>query len=954
MHSKALTPIACAVALVLSASPLRAATVEVSGNLTGNIQWTAANEYVLTGYTYVLSNAVLNIEPGTVIKGRNGAAPNFGCLFVCQGGRLLAEGTPSHPIVFTAENDDLEDPEDLLLTDRGLWGGVVILGNAPINKAVNAAGDASSPRYEVFEGLEDRQVNGQFLHRFGGNDPEDDSGVLRYVSIRHGGQRLSPDKEINGLSLGGVGRGTRIEYVEVLSFADDGFEFFGGSVNTKYLVSAFNDDDSFDTDMGWTGKNQFWFAIQSNDRRDNGSEQNGEPNERNDGSGVPKATYEIYNATMIGAGATAGGTANNHALLMRRYLEAGWYNGIFTDFNGQPINGGGPQTGSAPKLQDNLWWGFAQPVFTNVLFTTAANRNETNVNPALRGISREPNGGLDPRPAPDSPALTSPRTAPADGFYARVAYRGAFDAADNWLHGWTYLSRGGFTPARDHEVIVSNPLVEGNVTWSATNVYVLTQYVYVLAGATLTIEPGTVIKGRNGAAPNFGSLFVCQGGKLVADGRPHNPIVFTAEDDDLADTEDKLITDRGLWGGVVILGKARINKAVNAAGDAAAPRYEVFEGLEDRQVNGQFLHRFGGADDDDDSGVLRYVSIRHGGQRLSPDKEINGLSLGGVGRGTVIENVEVLSFADDGFEFFGGSVNTKYLVSAFNDDDSFDTDMGWTGRNQFWFAIQSNDRRDNGSEQNGEPNERNDGTGVPKATYEIYNATMIGAGATAGGTANNHALLMRRYLEAGWYNGIFTDFNGQPINGGGPQTGSAPLLQDNLWWGFAQPVFTNLLFTTAANRNETNVNPLLRGISREAGRGLDPRPATGSPALSSQRTAPAQAGYLPVAYKGAFATGNWAADWTAISDYRILSADGGMNPMPAPAVEVIDPIDLLVARDAAGLKLQWTGGKAPFVIQRKASLDDAAWSDVTTTSDRSATVPADGSSGFYRVSGTGQ
>jgi hypothetical protein len=100
---------------------------------------------------------------------------------------------------------------------------------------------------------------------------------MRYVSIRHGGQKLSPDKEINGLSLGGVGRGTTLEYIEVLSFADDGFEFFGGSVNTKYLVSAFNDDDSFDTDMGWSGKNQFWFAIQSNDKRDTGSEQNGEP-----------------------------------------------------------------------------------------------------------------------------------------------------------------------------------------------------------------------------------------------------------------------------------------------------------------------------------------------------------------------------------------------------------------------------------------------------------------------------------------------------------------------------------------------------------------------------------------------------------------------------------------------------------------------------------------------------
>jgi hypothetical protein len=679
----------------------------------------------------------------------------------------------------------------------------------------------------------------------------------------------------------------------VLSFADDGFEFFGGSVNTKYLVSAFNDDDGFDTDMGWNGKNQFWFGIQSNDRRDNGSEQNGEPNERNDGNGVPAATYEIYNATLIGAGAGAGGTANNHGMLLRRYLKAGWYNSIFTDFNGQPINGGGPQTGSTPSIMDNLWWGFTTPVFTNDLFTVAANHNTTHVNPMLRGISRETDGGLDPRP---ETALASGRSAPADGFYAAVAWKGAFDARDNWLRKWTYLSQGGFLPATGNTVVVGTQAITGDVTWSATNVYVLTNYVYVLNGATLRIEPGTVIRGRNGTAPNFGCLFVTQGGRILAEGTPNNPIIFTAENDDLADTEDLLVTDRGLWGGVVVLGKARINKAVNAAGDAATPKYEVFEGLEDLVINGQNVHRFGGSDDDDSSGILRYVSIRHGGQRLSPDKEINGLSLGGVGRGTKLEFVEVLSFADDGFEFFGGSVNTKYLVSAFNDDDGFDTDMGWNGKNQFWFGVQANDRRDNGSEQNGEPNERNDGNGVPAATYEIYNATLIGAGAGAGGTANNHGMLLRRYLKAGWYNGIFTDFNGQPINGGGPQTGSTPTLQDNLWWGFTTPVFTNDLFTVASNHNATNVNPMLRGISREPNGGLDPRPADGSPALGSSRTPPADGFYVAAAWKGAFAAGNWASDWSALGQYGILTPSGAMNPVDQPAPAVVMP-KLVVTRN---------------------------------------------------------
>jgi hypothetical protein len=131
-----------------------------SGGLSGEVHWTADNEYLLTGYTYVLNNAVLRIDPGTVVAGRNGSAPNFGALYVCQGGKIFAEGTRQQPIIFTAEDDDLTDTEDLLITDRGLWGGLVLLGNAPINKAVNAAGDAATPRYEVYEGLEDLQIQG--------------------------------------------------------------------------------------------------------------------------------------------------------------------------------------------------------------------------------------------------------------------------------------------------------------------------------------------------------------------------------------------------------------------------------------------------------------------------------------------------------------------------------------------------------------------------------------------------------------------------------------------------------------------------------------------------------------------------------------------------------------------------------------------------------------------------
>src|SRR4029434_9863774 len=149
-----------------------------------------------------------------------------------------------------------------------------------------------------------------------GNNDEDNSGVFRYVSIRYAGVVFQPNKELNGLSLGAVGRGTTIEYVEAYGTADDGFEFFGGTVNTKYLVSAFNDDDTFDTDQGYRGKNQFWFSIQEDGKRDNGGEWNGEPN----GiavSNAPVANFKLYNATFIGAGNLGTNTTPNHGLTMR-------------------------------------------------------------------------------------------------------------------------------------------------------------------------------------------------------------------------------------------------------------------------------------------------------------------------------------------------------------------------------------------------------------------------------------------------------------------------------------------------------------------------------------------------------------------------------------------------------------------------------------------------------------
>jgi len=174
------------------------------------------------------------------------------------------------------------------------------------------------------------------------------------VSVRHGGKKLTTDKEINGWSFCGVGRGTVADYLEAYCIADDGFEFFGGSVNTKHLVSAFSDDDGFDTDQGYNGLNQFWFGIQEPGAKDNGSEQNGQPQApdvRVPGA-LPLANYLVRNATMIGAGTNSSG---NDALRFRQENKARWYNSVITDFGGVRVRIDDDGV-STPDVKNNVFW----------------------------------------------------------------------------------------------------------------------------------------------------------------------------------------------------------------------------------------------------------------------------------------------------------------------------------------------------------------------------------------------------------------------------------------------------------------------------------------------------------------------------------------------------------------------------------------------------------------------
>jgi len=219
-------------------------TISVTGNITTNTTWTTGNIYILEGRIAVLDGVTLTIQPGVIIKGREGTGSNATALIIARGAKLIAEGTPESPIIFTSVADQILPGEiaspNLAPNVPGLWGGLLVLGKAPIS--------ASTDEMQI-EGIPVTDLNG----RYGGSIPDDNSGVLKYISIRHGGANIGEGNEINGLTLGGVGSGTVIENIEVVANDDDGIEWFGGTVNVKNVLIWNPFDDGVDTDQAWAG-----------------------------------------------------------------------------------------------------------------------------------------------------------------------------------------------------------------------------------------------------------------------------------------------------------------------------------------------------------------------------------------------------------------------------------------------------------------------------------------------------------------------------------------------------------------------------------------------------------------------------------------------------------------------------------------------------------------------------
>ncbi len=393
--------------------------------------------------------------------------------------------------------------------------------------------------------------------------------------------------------------------------------------------------------------------------------------------------------------------------------------------------------------------------------------NNVVVDPAIGGVSRESGGAmLDPR-ATAAEVTTNLAAYPSDAFFETVTYKGAFDPAvdTTWMDGWTKLSRAGYlaTAAADASngaaydpataTIVDVPQsITADANWTADNVYRIDGLTYVQDGATLTIEPGTVVVARVQAdittGDNTSALIVTRGATINAPGTAAAPIIFTSEND----TGNLFETDAGQWGGVIVLGAAPVEDGGSTTGQ--------IEGIDDSEPRGAY----GGTDPADNSGILTYVSIRHSGVGINPGDEIQGLTLGAVGSGTTIDFLEIYVSGDDGIEFFGGTVNVKHAAVAFANDDAYDYDTGYRGFGQFWFTVQLGPIADNAGDHGGEWDGAIPDNASLYSDPVIYNATFIGRDRVNGARgAENPAIVMRDNTAGVLANSIITDFDGKGI-----------------------------------------------------------------------------------------------------------------------------------------------------------------------------------------------
>ncbi|GHA44677.1 hypothetical protein GCM10007103_27240 [Salinimicrobium marinum] len=510
---------------------------DLVGNLEEDRTLDANETYSLTGVYSVEDGATLTIPAGTQIVADTDADDNpaTGVYIVVQkGGMIDIQGTASAPVVMSAASGE-----------AGSWGGLIIAGNAPSTAGVDATAEVGGIVYS-------------------GDDASDDSGSINYLVLSDAGAQINADSQFNGLSLYGVGSGTTIQNIALLNGADDGVEFFGGTVSATNIYLENNEDDAVDWTEGWNGTVSNVYVLHTIENFSTAIEAdkvNGNP------------TIENFTAVS-----TTGGTA------LQFKAQSG------ATITGLSLSG-----------------------YDTALDITEAGREDLS-GIQIEGENADPNKDYTATPTVDA-------------------------AMFDWVS-----NRG--------KVSVLPGTIEADYSLEADAQYVINGIVSVEEGATLTIPEGVMITARTEDEDTEATevyIVVQRGAMIDIQGTEDNPVVMNSTSG-----------EPGSWGGLVIAGNA-----VSTAGAGATA-----------EVGGII---YGGEDPEDNSGSIQYLILSDAGAQINAESQYNGLTLYGVGSGTTIENIAILNGADDGVEFFGGSVSATNIYLENNEDDAVDWTEGWDG-----------------------------------------------------------------------------------------------------------------------------------------------------------------------------------------------------------------------------------------------------------------------------------
>ncbi|CAA0192877.1 hypothetical protein [Tenacibaculum maritimum] len=499
---------------------------EMNGTLNESYTLTGSS-YSLTGSFIIAEGASLTIPAGTsIIADKNGANVY---LAVLKGGKININGTNSNPVVMASKN-----------SNPGDWGGLTICGKATTTAGIDVTAEVGGFKY-------------------GGTEDNDSSGSIKNLVIKGTGAQINLDSQYNGLSLYAVGSGTTIENIAVFDGADDGIEFFGGTVSAKNIYLENLEDDAIDWTEGWNGTLENSYIV----------------NTKGGFSTVVEADKDNKNPKLINLTATSivGGTA----LQFKKQSGATITNLFLNGYTNQiDMKDGGE--------------------LSNVIIDgKVANK----INDYNKGSKVD-------------------------------------------ISNWNFISGKALS------VTPLSGEFSGNVTLTSDKIYNLKGSYIVKDGATLTIEAGTKIIVDSKGTDIY--IAVLKGGKININGTANAPVVMASASGNPGD-----------WGGLTICGKATTTAGVNVTAEVGGFKY-------------------GGTEDTDTSGTINYLVIKGTGAQINIDSQYNGISLYAVGSGTKIENVSVINGADDGIEFFGGTVSVKNIYLENNEDDSIDWTEGWNGK----------------------------------------------------------------------------------------------------------------------------------------------------------------------------------------------------------------------------------------------------------------------------------